>query len=166
MKFVDMTDRWQTVTADDASVDVPAAEDHRILTIAQWQAVQAAWPPTLAVGLALPNDVDVESIVADLPRLRLVALHFPAWTDGRAYSQARLLRARYGFAGEIRATGEVLADMLPLLHRTGFDTVQLRADQSVATAKRALEFFPEGHYQGDVAEPKPLFARFHATPNQ
>ncbi len=166
MRFVDASDRWRAVTADDALVAVPLEEDHRILSIAQWQAVQATWPSTLATGLAVPNDIDVESIAAELPRLRLVALDFPKWTDGRAYSQARLLRMRYGFAGEIRATGDVLADMLPLLQRTGFDAVQLRADQNVATAERALGFFPEGHYQGDVGEPKPLFARFHATPNQ
>ena len=63
---------------------------------------------------------------------------FPKWADGRAYSQARLLRARYRFAGEIRATGEVLVDMLPLLARTGFDAVALRADQSQEFAERAL----------------------------
>ena len=82
-----------------------------------------AWPADAPVGLIVPNDVDIETIVADLPRLQLVALRFPKWVDGRAYSQARLLRVRYRFAGEIRATGEVLVDMLPLLARTGFDAV-------------------------------------------
>ena len=166
MTFVGADDRWHPVTADDSLVAVPAEESYRILSITQWQNVKAAWPATLATGLAVPNDVDIETIVADLPRLRLIALSFPKWTDGRAYSQARLLRVRYGFAGEIRATGEVLADMLPLLQSTGFDAVQLRADQHLETAKRALGFFPEGHYQGDVTEPRPQFARFHATPNQ
>jgi uncharacterized protein (DUF934 family) len=166
MKFVDGRDPWHMVEADDALVAVPAAQACKILSIAQWQAVKSSWPETVATGLAVPNDVDIESVVAELPRLRLVALEFPKWTDGRAYSQARLLRVRYGFAGEIRATGEVLADMLPLLQSTGFDAVRLRADQKVETARRALGFFPEGHYQGDVTEPKPLFARFHATPNQ
>ena len=56
--------------------------------------------------------------------------------------------------------------MLPLLRRTGFDAVQLRADQKLETAQRALGFFDEGYYQGDVTEPRPLFARFHATRNQ
>jgi uncharacterized protein (DUF934 family) len=114
--------------------------------------------PTGRTEVAVPNDFDIEALESHLPRLRAIALHFPKWVDGRAYSQARLLRARYRFAGEIRATGEVLVDMLPLLQRTGFDAVQLRADQSVESAKRALAFFP-GHYQGDVIGHRPLFAR-------
>jgi uncharacterized protein (DUF934 family) len=106
----------------------------------------------------LPNDSDVELIEADLPRLTLVALQFPKWTDGRAYSQARLLRSRFRFAGEVRATGDVLVDMLPLLQRTGFDAVVLRADQKLASARRALGFFA-GHYQGDVKNTQPHFSR-------
>ena len=107
----------------------------------------------------LANDVDVESIAADLPNLNVIALQFPKWVDGRAYSQARLLRSRYRFKGEIRATGEVLVDMLPLLARTGFTAVQLRADQDEEAARRALGFFPAGHYQGDVNRPQALFSR-------
>lgn len=114
--------------------------------------------------LVLANDADVEGIAADLGAVASIALAFPKWTDGRAYSQARLLRVRYGFAGEIRATGEVLADMLPLLARTGFDAVALRAGESRATAERALAFFPDGHYQGDLVQPQPLFVRQAAPP--
>ena len=66
------------------------------------------------------------------------------------------MRLRY--AGELRATGDVLVDMLPLLARTGFDAVQLRHDQKLEAAERALGFFP-GHYQGDVRQPRPAFAR-------
>ena len=130
MKFIDTNhDRWHEATADDSLVAAPAAEAWSLLTIAQWQAVRDAWPQDLAVGLIVPNDVDIETVVADLPRLQLVALCFPKWVDGRAYSQARLLRMRYRFAGEIRATGEVLVDMLLLLKRCGFDSAVLRGDQ-------------------------------------
>jgi uncharacterized protein (DUF934 family) len=90
--------------------------------------------------------------------MSLVALNFPKWVDGRAYSQAHTLRSRYRFEGEVRATGEVLVDMLPLLRRTGFDAAVLRADQSLDAAHRALTFFP-GHYQGDVSDPLPLFGK-------
>jgi uncharacterized protein (DUF934 family) len=160
MKFVDANhDRWHEVTTDDSLVAVPAAEAWSLLSLAQWQAVRSSWPAAFAVGLVVPNDLDIETIAADLPRLQLVALQFPKWVDGRAYSQARLLRSRFRFAGEVRATGEVLVDMLPLLARTGFDAAMLRADQSPATARRVLGFFPEGHYQGDLIEPRPLFAR-------
>ena len=115
--------------------------------------------PDAPVDRVLGNDIDVEALVDELPRLSSIALAFPKWTDGRAYSQARLLRSRYRFAGEIRATGEVLADMVPLLVRTGFDAIALRADQSQAVAERALAFFPGGHYQGDVLEHRPRFVR-------
>ena len=80
------------------------------------------------------------------------------WVDGRAYSQARLLRGRYRFKGHVRATGEVLVDMVLLLARTGFDAAVLRADQSLDAAHRALTFFP-GYYQGGVDDPLPLFAK-------
>jgi uncharacterized protein (DUF934 family) len=116
------------------------------------------------VDFVLANDVDVEQIAGDLDRYASIALVFPSWTDGRAYSQARLLRARYRFQGEIRATGEVLADMMPLLVRCGFDAVQLRADQSQAVAEGALAFFPRGHYQGDLNEPLPRFRRREQAP--
>ncbi len=99
-----------------------------------------------AGALALANDADVLARADEIATQRAVALHFPKWTDGRAYSQAVLLRARLRFAGEIRATGEVLADMLPLLRRCGFDAVQLRADQQQRHAERALGFFST-HYQ-------------------
>jgi uncharacterized protein (DUF934 family) len=112
----------------------------------------------LLTGVIVPNTVDIETLEADLPRLSLVVLHFPKWVDGRAYTQARLLRSRYRFAGEIRATGDVLVDMMLLLQRTGFDAVVLRRDQSLEAADRALMFFP-GHYQGDVKEHRPVFAR-------
>jgi uncharacterized protein (DUF934 family) len=120
--------------------------------------VRAAWPADLPTGVLVPNDADIEPLEADLPRLQLVALQFPKWVDGRAYSQAHILRERFRYAGEVRATGEVLVDMLPLMQRTGFDTAVLRADQSREAAERALAFFP-GHYQGDVREPRPWFAR-------
>ena len=119
---------------------------------------------SMPAELALANDADVATIAADLARVASVALDFPKWNDGRAYSQARLLRARYRFNGEIRATGQVLVDMLPLLVRCGFDAAELRADQSLEAAERALSFFPDGHYQGDLGEPLPRFRRRAEAP--
>ena len=129
-----------------------------LLPWAQWPALRDVWPREARVGVLLPNTVDVELLRAELPRWALIALQFPKWTDGRAYSQARLLRARLGYGGEVRAVGEVLVDMLPLIARSGFDAVHLRADQNPEAARRALGFF-SGHYQGDLHEPRPLFAR-------
>ena len=163
MNFIDTDlDPWQTPGGSGASAAAPFhPAANLLLDLAQWRSLRGDWPAGLPVGLQLANDVDVEDIIADLPRFALIALHFPKWVDGRAYSQAHLLRARYRFAGEVRATGEVLVDMLPLLQRSGFDAVALRADQSVDAAKRALGFFP-AYYQGDVLVSQPRFGRVAA----
>lgn len=161
MKFIDTHhQQWHHVVGEDGPMPCPDPAPNLLLSLEQWHAVRDHWPAGLVTAVELNNDFDIEGLVADLPRLAMIALRFPKWVDGRAYSQAKLLRSRYRFAGEIRATGEVLVDMLPLLARTGFDAVQLRADQSKAAAERALGFFAgQGHYQGDVDATKPLFAR-------
>lgn len=159
MKFIDTTrERWHKISGEDGPMVTLTPAPYSLLTLAQWHGIRSAWPAGMPVGVLFANDADIEDLAGDLPRLSLVVLHFPKWVDGRAYSQARLLRARYRFGGEVRATGEVLVDMMPLLQRTGFDAVALRADQSTDAAERALRFFP-GHYQGDVRDPRPLFAR-------
>ena len=153
MKFIDPHhDRWHTAAGEDGPRPSPSPANFSLLTLEQWHAVRSHWPAGLEIGVTVSNDQDIEVLQPDLPRLALVVLQFPKWTDGRAYSQARLLRTR------LRFTGEVLVDMLPLLQRTGFDAVQLRADQSLESAQRALRFFA-GHYQGDTVEPRPAFAR-------
>ena len=131
-----------------------APQGYQLLTLAQWLAARDAWPRGLPVGVQLANDEPVEQLAPDLARIALVTLAFPKWTDGRAYSQARLLRSRWRYEGEVRATGEVLVDMLPLLERTGFTSAELRADQDRLAAERALRFFP-GHYQGDALGQRP-----------
>jgi uncharacterized protein (DUF934 family) len=154
MRFIDPPqDPWRTPSDDGAR-----PSSHLLLTHEQWTTRRAEFIGTQPLGLSVPNTLDVELLLDDLPRFALIALQFPKWTDGRAYSQARLLRARLRFAGEVRATGEVLADMLPLLHRSGVDAVALRADQNLESAQRALQFFA-GHYQGDVHEARPWFSR-------
>ena len=156
MKFIDRhSDSW--LLLPDSEIAGPAP--HRLLTLAQWEAVRDAWRDDVPVGVLLPNTADVEELAADLPRIALIALEFPKWVDGRAYSQAHVLRARLRYAGEVRATGEVVVDMMPLLQRCGVDAVVLRDGQVQSSAERALGFFPAGHYQGDVLQPAPLFAR-------
>ncbi len=151
-------DPWHADLGEDGPQPHPPVRAHSLLTLEQWHAVRDNWPADVPAGISLANTVDIELLADDLSRFGLVVLHFPKWVDGRAYTQARLLRARYRFAGQVRATGDVLVDMVPLLARTGFDQAQLRADQKVDVAQRALGFFA-GHYQGDVLQPKPSFAR-------
>lgn len=159
MKYIDPNkDRWHTIGGEDGPPVSIQPVPYLLLDLAQWHAVRAHWPEGLPAGLKLANTDAVEDVAGDLHHFALVVLHFPKMTDGRAYSQARLLRSRYRFRGEIRATGDVLVDMVPLLARTGFDAVVLRADQSIEAAERALSFFP-GHYQGDANDNRPLFAK-------
>ena len=154
MRFIDPAqDPWRALSDDG---ERPAS--HLLLTHEQWSSRRAEFSGTEPLGLIVPNTLDVELLHDHLPRFALIALQFPKWTDGRAYSQARLLRARLRYTGEVRATGEVLVDTLPLLHRSGVDAVLMRPDQSLDSAQRALRFFA-GHYQGDVREARPLFAR-------
>jgi uncharacterized protein (DUF934 family) len=78
------------------------------------------------LGVAWPNDRRVAELEAWLPRLALIALAFPKFRDGRAYSQARLLREHYGFRGVLRATGDVLRDQFHFLVRAGFDSFEVK----------------------------------------
>lgn len=102
-------------------------------------------------ALVLNNTDDVLARAGEIRAAAAVLLHFPKWTDGRAYSQAVLLRGRLRYTGEIRASGEVLVDMAPLLQRCGFDAMQLRADQQLESAQRALGLIPS-HYQRVLSE--------------
>ncbi len=104
----------------------------------------------------LPNDAD--PLTLDLVDVARIDLHFPKFSDGRAFSQARLLRQRLKFAGEIRATGDVLIDQLVQMARCGFDVAVLREGVDLADAQRQFDRF-SAFYQGDVLHPQPHFAR-------
>ena len=77
------------------------------------------------LGVRLASAQSPGLIAADLDRLDLVALEFPKFTDGRAYSYARLLRERHGFTGEVRAVGNVLRDQIAFMLRCGFDALDV-----------------------------------------
>ena len=106
--------------------------------------------------LQLPNDAD--PMAASLDGVQTIELNFPVFSDGRAFSQALMLRRRCGFTGEIRAIGDVLVDQLSQMQRCGFSRAVLRADQNLAKGQELLAHF-SGFYQGDVTQPQPLFAR-------
>jgi uncharacterized protein (DUF934 family) len=79
-----------------------------------------------SLGVLWPNDRRIAELAPWLGHLALVALQFPKFRDGRAYSQARLLRETYGFRGRLRATGEVLRDQFHFLIRAGFDSFEVK----------------------------------------
>ncbi|MDP6882758.1 MAG: DUF934 domain-containing protein [Rhodospirillales bacterium] len=91
------------------------------------------------LGVVLPSNRSPLSLAEDLPRLGLVALEFPKFTDGRPYSHARLLRQRLGYGGEVRAVGNVLRDQLLFMHRCGFDAFELPDDADVETWRAAFD---------------------------
>jgi uncharacterized protein (DUF934 family) len=97
------------------------------------------------VGVIWPNNRDVDDLVPWLGRLAAVALVFPSFRDGRAYSQARLLRERFSFSGELRATGQVLRDQFVFMLRAGFDAFEVKkpadAEAFAQTVKRYSVFY-------------------------
>ncbi|WP_375777239.1 DUF934 domain-containing protein [Bradyrhizobium sp. ma5] len=97
------------------------------------------------LGVIWPNNRNLDELVPHLDRLASVALVFPTFRDGRAYSQARLLRERYGYDGELRATGQILRDQFVFMTRAGFDAFEVKkdadADAFAQTMKRYSVFY-------------------------
>lgn len=110
--------------------------------------------------LGVRIDPEDETVVAAkaLDKVQLVALTFPKFGDGRAYSKARLFRERYAYKGELRAVGEVLADQLQYMSRCGIDAFALAEGKDVVAALRALNDFTV-MYQAATDEPLPLYRR-------
>ena len=106
---------------------------------------EAVLKRTGKVGVIWPNNRDLDDLVPYLDRLAAVALVFPSFRDGRAYSQARLLRERHGYDGELRATGQVLRDQFVFMSRAGFDAFEVKkdadADAFAETVKRYSVFY-------------------------
>ena len=96
-------------------------------------------------GVIWPNNRDVDDLVPYLDKLAVVGLVFPSFRDGRAYSQARLLRERHGFKGELRATGQVLRDQFVFMLRAGFDAFDVKkqsdAEAFATTVKHYSVFY-------------------------
>lgn len=114
-------DPWEKLSDDSA---VPA-DGMVLVSFARWREARAALLARRGpVGVALANTDPVEALVSDVSRIDLIALHFPKFSDGRAYSQARLLRGRMAYGGELRATGNVLQDQALFMLRCGFDSFE------------------------------------------
>ncbi len=110
--------------------------------------------------LKVANDADLAALAAEgaFEGVERIELDFPKFTDGRAFSQAVLLRRRHRFVGDIRATGDVLIDQLVQMARSGFSSALLAPGVDAAAAERQFARYA-AFYQGDAHEPRPLFAR-------
>ncbi len=130
-----------------------------LATIRLISAADHAQQGTSGTVLGLANDADPRTISLD--GTTRIDLHFPKFTDGRAYSQAFMLRRRLRFGGEIRATGDVLVDQVVQMQRSGFDSAVLRDDQDASFVQRQFDRFPV-FYQGDAVTTAPRFDRAEA----
>ena len=155
------------VVADDyirVGDDAPISDDVPVIVsaarlIAEADAILRRQAPT---GVLWPNNRRVAELAPHLEHLALVALEFPKFRDGRAYSQARLLRETYEFRGELRATGDVLRDQFMFLLRAGFDAFEVRKDADAAVfaseiARHSVFYQPTG--DGRVAASRARLGR-------
>ena len=131
-----------------------------ILPFVRWRQLQATGDPqNMSLhGVWLGPDDELEGLELWLHLLPLVALDFPSFRDGRAYSQAYLLRTRMVWKGELRAIGDVLRDQLSHMRQCGFDSFAVRADKSANDALKGLAGMSV-LYGRSAIEPRPLFRR-------
>ena len=136
-----------------------------LLSLAQWRdAVNARAATSARLGVLLEAGEMIDAITPDLDRLSLVALSFPKFGDGRAFSKAAMLRGQLGFAGEIRAVGDVLWDQLQLMSRCGFDAFAIEHAPTLKmleAGKRPVmtDFYQPGLGGETAADPRRPWAR-------
>ena len=142
--------------------DAPPPYGGVIVSLARFRAEGEALGGERPVGVRLAAEEPVEAIAPDLPRLALVALEFPKFRDGRALTSAALLRERFGYAGEIRAVGDVLREQAHFMVRCGFDAFE-PADGSSAEAFARSAFRYHHVYQAAADDRPPAFVERAAT---
>ncbi|WP_051953341.1 DUF934 domain-containing protein [Methylocapsa aurea] len=117
-----VADDWRSAAPDEAF----PLDGKVILTLPQWQEKREQFETAnIPIGLRLEPGAAVQAIAQDLPRLALVAVNFPKFSDGRGFSMAHQIRGDYGFCGQLRAVGDILFDQLQLLARCGFDAFEI-----------------------------------------
>jgi len=110
------------------------------------------------IAVWLDSNENPGQITDEIHSLPLIALNFPVFSDGRSYTNARELRQKYVYKGEIRAIGDVLRDQLYYMAQCGFDSFEIRHDQEAELCLDAFKDFKTG-YQSTITEPTPLFRR-------
>ncbi len=154
-------DIWQVLVPreGESAATVALPEGPLAVSLAVWNARREELLARASpVGVRLEGADDPAALAADLPRLALVAVHFPKVADGRGYSTGVLLRRRHGYRGELRAVGEVLRDQLFYLARSGFDSFQLRDGADPHAALPSLKSFSVA-YQASADHRAPRFRR-------
>ncbi len=153
-------DDWTLV--EDGRTDIELAGGKVIVTLARWRTEGKALAASHeAVGVLVPNTADIEAVYPEISDRKLIALQFPVFTDGRALSQAVVLRKRLGFKGELRAIGDVIQDLVFWLGRCGFDSIVPRQDQNLEACRAALDELTVA-YQATADEHTPVWVRRRA----
>jgi uncharacterized protein (DUF934 family) len=151
-------DDWQS-PGDDAPLP---SSGRVILSLKRWrEARDELKTGDVVVGVKIPNTEDVDTLWPELADRPLIAVEFPAHGDGRAFSQASVLRTRYNYRGEIRAVGDVMRDQIYFMHRCGINAMVPRADQDLAVCLTAFRDFTEP-YQGAADGLPPVYVRRRA----
>ncbi|MFL0798471.1 MAG: DUF934 domain-containing protein [Cellvibrionaceae bacterium] len=152
-----VADDWHLFTKE---CEIPAADaigSRSIVPMSFWLENREVLKSKNQLGVWIDSDEDVEAIAEDIHTLPLLAVNFPGFMDGRAFSTARIVRDRYEFKGELRAIGGFIRDQLTYLKRCGVNAFQSDSlDLEVAVA--SLNDFSES-YQAACDQPKPLFLR-------
>src|SRR5271165_3394100 len=139
-------DPWVYAEGDEpVPPDVPAIVSRDWLLAASPEVLTARTAP---LGVAWPNDKPESELAPHLGHLSLIALEFPIFRDGRAYTQARRLRERYGFKGELRATGDVLRDQFLFMVRSGFDAFEVKKEADANSFETTLKEYSLAYQPG------------------
>ena len=147
-------DAWHLVGDDEA------ADSHAIVSLTRWNAERAS---LLAAGTpvgVLLRSSEAPDGIEDRDKLPLVAIDFPAFTDGRGYTSARLLRSRLGYEGDVRAIGDVMREEMFLMARCGISSFAVKATKDIEKALGAFDDFSVT-YQAAADDARPLFRRVH-----
>ncbi len=137
-----LSDPWRFIDADEVGEACNVVTQYVILPMPLWLAHgQRLGERGYSVGVWLGPADEPEVLTSALDSLPVIAIQFPTFTDGRGYSQGRILRERMGYRGDLRAIGDILRDQMYLLHKCGFSSFALRADQSAEEALAAIKDF-------------------------
>ncbi|MDW7535585.1 MAG: DUF934 domain-containing protein [Candidatus Nitrotoga sp.] len=137
-------------------VVVPAGKV--IVPLKVWQAQRNELKSRAELGVWLASHERPEELKGEIEMFSIIAVDFPKFADGRGYSIAYNLRARLGYAGELRAVGDVLRDQMFYMQRVGFDSFAPRPDKSIHDALKGLSDFSDS-YQAAIDQKIPLFRR-------
>lgn len=153
-------DDWTVLRPEenDTPNDVAVPNGKVIVPLKVWQAQRNALQSRTELGVWLASHERAEDLKNDLSRFAVIAVDFPKFADGRGYTIARHLRTRLGYAGELRAIGDVLRDQMFYLQRVGFDAFATRSDKDIGAALQGLNDFSVS-YQASSDESAPLFRR-------